>query len=255
MQDIMWELKERPDSWLKANIHWRRADDRMSVRKALFITGHNLRNQLETRQGTGKMGDNADKGDKGDWVEGGSDVGEDNYSDNSDKSKDNNNNNNNNFRNINIKDNNNDNNNNNSNNNNNNNNGDDGSNDHDSSRANNNNNNDSSGAKSDVRASEIIINMMGEMSCADVGGTGADNNNNNYNYNNNNNDDNNDVHGSSGAKSSVCASEIIISMMREMSQAVVMGIGVDTKKWFTIFPPSNLDMGLILGDWQRIGIG
>ncbi|GBG70815.1 hypothetical protein CBR_g8115 [Chara braunii] len=89
---------------------------------------------------------------------------------------------------------------------------------------------------------EIIISMMGEMLQRDAAKIGADNNNNNNNnnnddagsddhgnsnnnYNNNNDDSGSDVHGSSRVERGVRASQIIITMMGEMPQADVVGIG------------------------------
>ncbi|GBG82000.1 hypothetical protein CBR_g34180 [Chara braunii] len=76
----------------------------------------------------------------------------------------------------------------------------------------------------------------------------CDNNNNindndgdniNNNNNNNNDDGGSDDHGSSRAESGARASEVIISMMAEMLQADVVGIGADMDTGFAIFPPFN----------------
>ncbi|GBG69300.1 hypothetical protein CBR_g3999 [Chara braunii] len=206
-----------------------------------------------------------DKGDTDDWVEGGLDDGEDNSGeDNCGNNTNNikNNNNNNNINNFGINDTNKDNNNNNTNNN------DGGSDDHDNDGANNNNNNNNTGCddhgsgrvESDIRASEFIISGMGEMLQAAVGGTGVvlgssrvesgasliiismmgeipqedavgigDDHNNNNDEGSNNDDGGSDYQGSSGAES--------ISRKGERLHADVVGMGVDTDKKLTIFPP------------------
>ncbi|GBG87606.1 hypothetical protein CBR_g45758 [Chara braunii] len=127
------------------------------------------------------------------------------------------------------------------------------------------------GVDSGVCADAIIFDMMGEMPQADVGeiGVGTEkrfaispllndsdyDNNNNNNNNNEDDDDGDDDQGSNEVGSSICASEIIISAMIVMLQADVVGYGVDTEKWSTAFPPSNLDTKFLLVVWQRIGVG
>ncbi|GBG46258.1 hypothetical protein CBR_g79664 [Chara braunii] len=230
MLAIIWELEEGPDPWLDVSIDWRRADGIMSICKTLFNWGRDLYALLEHRL-EGVI-DREDTHVATEVTALNNNSGENII----------NNNNNNNNNNINSND-------------------DDGGIDGYGCRG------DDSGAWADV----IIIDIMGEMLHVDEGEIGVgtekglvisphplndedddDNNNNNIN---DDDDDGGHHQGSSGVGSGIRLSVIVISVKGLMPQVDGVGQGLDIKKRFTAFSPSNLDTVFLLVVWQRVGIG